>query len=222
MESSQHDFQPSASLTEQIADHIADEIICGRMAARERIRELRIARTLGVSRGSVREALLLLERRHLIKMIPRRGAMVADLSRRQLDDLYELLETLFGSIATRMAQLWDEDDRPLFAARMDAMATAAARDDLTAYADATDAFVLSALAMVRNQYLATIVDALLPVSRRALFRVRELDGQALTSDLLHWQALLEAMADQSVGRIEAVLQAMFASHREILARSVSH
>ena len=105
MQRAEPGFTPAASLTEQIADHIADDIIRGRMAPQERIRELRVARSLGVSRGSVREALLLLERRHLIEIVPRRGAVVADLSRRQLDDLYEILETLYGRIARRMADL---------------------------------------------------------------------------------------------------------------------
>ena len=78
-------FLPAASLTEQIAEHIAEAIIRGRMAPQERIRELRVAQELGVSRGSVREALLLLERRHLIQIVPRKGAVVAELSRRQHD-----------------------------------------------------------------------------------------------------------------------------------------
>lgn len=61
------------SLSEQIAKSIAEQIISGELVEGERIQELRIAKELDVSRGSVREALLLLERTHLIEIYPRRG-----------------------------------------------------------------------------------------------------------------------------------------------------
>ena len=54
------------SLSEQIAKHISEQIISGELVEGERIQELRIAKELDVSRGSVREALLIVERTHLI------------------------------------------------------------------------------------------------------------------------------------------------------------
>jgi len=60
------------NLSEQIAKHIGEQIITGELVEGERIQELRIAKELDVSRGSVREALLLLERTHLIQIYPRR------------------------------------------------------------------------------------------------------------------------------------------------------
>ena len=70
-------FKAPESLAEQIAQHIGDQIITGKMKSKERIQELKVANDLEVSRGSVREALLILEGRHLIDILPRRGAMVA-------------------------------------------------------------------------------------------------------------------------------------------------
>ena len=58
--------QEAHSLSEQIAKHISEQIIRGELVEGERIQELRIASELDVSRGSVREALLLLERTQLI------------------------------------------------------------------------------------------------------------------------------------------------------------
>lgn len=215
-------FHPAVSLTEQIADHIADEIIRGNMAPQERIRELRVARALGVSRGSVREALLLLERRHLIEIVPRRGAVVADLTRRQLDDLYELLETLLALVARRMTQLWDEEDAEGFGACLASVENAAARGDVDGYADACDVLIHQALGLVRNQYLDDVVDALLPVGRRALYRVAALDPEALQSGATQWRALLDAFAAHDTAEAEAVLGRMFECHREALTRAVCH
>lgn len=55
-------LEQAHSLSEQIAKHISEQIIRGELVEGERIQELRIASELDVSRGSVREALLLLER----------------------------------------------------------------------------------------------------------------------------------------------------------------
>ena len=76
------DFKPAVSLTQQIANHLSDAIISGRLAPLERIQEQRVAKDLGVSRGSVREALLIVEGRHLIDIVPRRGAVVSGLEPR--------------------------------------------------------------------------------------------------------------------------------------------
>jgi DNA-binding GntR family transcriptional regulator len=67
--------QPAQCLAEQIADQIAQQIISGELLEGERIPELKIAKDMHVSRGSVREALLLLQRTHLIEIYPRRGAL---------------------------------------------------------------------------------------------------------------------------------------------------
>ena len=52
-------FKARESLSEQIAGHLAAQIIRGDMLAGDRIQELRVAGELEVSRGSVREALLI-------------------------------------------------------------------------------------------------------------------------------------------------------------------
>ena len=68
-------FKAPDSLAEQIAHYLAERIIRGELKERERIQEQKVTQALNVSRGSVREALLILERRHLIVILPRRGEM---------------------------------------------------------------------------------------------------------------------------------------------------
>ncbi len=61
--------QEADSLSEQIAKHIGEQIIRGELVEGERIQEFRIAAELDVSRGSVREALLILQRTQLIEIL---------------------------------------------------------------------------------------------------------------------------------------------------------
>jgi DNA-binding GntR family transcriptional regulator len=76
----------------------------GRFGQGERIREEDIAGSLGVSRTPVREALQRLQRRGLLVVRPGRGFAVAQLSNKQIFDLYAMREILEGSAARYAAQ----------------------------------------------------------------------------------------------------------------------
>jgi DNA-binding GntR family transcriptional regulator len=76
----------------------------GRFARGERIREEDIAKSLGVSRTPVREALQRLQQRGLLVVRPGRGFAVAQLSNKQIFDLYAMREILEGSAARFAAQ----------------------------------------------------------------------------------------------------------------------
>jgi DNA-binding GntR family transcriptional regulator len=66
---------------------LEDAILAGRLAPGERLVEPHLAEQLGVSRTTVREALLMLQRQGLIDSEPRRGTFVARLSREDAADL---------------------------------------------------------------------------------------------------------------------------------------
>ena len=62
------------TLPDQVAEELGAEIVSGRRKAGERLVELDLARDFGVSRGPIREAIRILERRRLVELRPRRGA----------------------------------------------------------------------------------------------------------------------------------------------------
>lgn len=68
-------------LVDEVSRTIEEAILAGRMRPGERLVETAIAERLSVSRTTVREALLMLERQGLIVSTPRRGAFVTRLSR---------------------------------------------------------------------------------------------------------------------------------------------
>ena len=82
--------------------HLEKAILIGELKPRERLVEFELAERLGLSRTPIREALRRLEERNLVRILPRRGAVVADLSPEDAKSIYEVrvcLETL----ATRLA-----------------------------------------------------------------------------------------------------------------------
>jgi DNA-binding GntR family transcriptional regulator len=91
------------TLSEQLAQRIAGEILTERFAPGARLKEVDLATTYGVSRASIREALRLLDKRGLVRLEPRRGARVTLLSAEEVDDLYEIRASLLTVAARRVA-----------------------------------------------------------------------------------------------------------------------
>jgi DNA-binding GntR family transcriptional regulator len=90
------------TLREQVADHLREEILSDRLAPGEELGEVALARSLGISRGPLREALGQLAAEGLVTIMPRRGAVVKRLTRREFLDAYEVREAL-ESLAIRLA-----------------------------------------------------------------------------------------------------------------------
>lgn len=91
------------TIPEQIADELGAAIVAGRYAAGDRLVEQELADRFGVSRGPVREALRVLERRGLIDLLPRRGAYARALSLNAVADLFNVRIALCGLAARSMA-----------------------------------------------------------------------------------------------------------------------
>src|SRR5207244_6807293 len=67
----------------------------------EPLTELELSRRFRVSRTPVREALAKLERDHLVRVVPKKGAFVRTLSHDEIRDLYEVREAL-EALAVRL------------------------------------------------------------------------------------------------------------------------
>lgn len=92
----------SRTLREQVADHLRDEILSNRLAPGVELGEVALARSLGISRGPLREALGQLAAEGLVTIVPRRGAVVRRFTRQEFIDAYEVREAL-ESLAIKLA-----------------------------------------------------------------------------------------------------------------------
>jgi DNA-binding GntR family transcriptional regulator len=96
---SERRFAPR-TLPDQVAEELGAEIVSGRRKAGERLVELDLARDFGVSRGPIREAIRILERRRLVELRPRRGAYIKPLSLKSVADLFNV-RTALSMLAVR-------------------------------------------------------------------------------------------------------------------------
>lgn len=81
-------------LRDVVFNTLRQEILMGKIKPGERLREIQLADKMGVSRTPVREAIRMLELEGLVKMVPRRGAEVANITEKDLQDAFEVRNAL--------------------------------------------------------------------------------------------------------------------------------
>lgn len=89
-------IQRKAATKEDVVEFIKDAVIRGKIAPGERIVEAQICRDLKVGRSHVREALRHLEQEEFIEIIPHAGAVVKELSQKDVAQIYDLMGVLEG------------------------------------------------------------------------------------------------------------------------------
>ncbi|MDO6473262.1 GntR family transcriptional regulator [Maribacter sp. 1_MG-2023] len=82
------------NLRDQVRDYLLSEMITGNLKTGKTINLAALARYLNVSVTPIREALTQLQQAHIIKAIPNRGFIIAELDVEEAEDLYELVANL--------------------------------------------------------------------------------------------------------------------------------
>jgi DNA-binding GntR family transcriptional regulator len=90
------------SLAEHIVEDLEKKIVDGTLQPGQRIIEVALCKTLGVSRSPVREAFQILESRGFVVREPRKGISVARSTQREAEDIYRIRASLDG-LATSLA-----------------------------------------------------------------------------------------------------------------------
>lgn len=89
-------------LRDVVFNTLREAILKGELKPGERLMELQLAAKLGVSRTPIREAIRMLEQEGLAVTIPRKGAEVAKMTVKDMEDVLEIREAL-DELAARIA-----------------------------------------------------------------------------------------------------------------------
>ncbi|MCX4028961.1 GntR family transcriptional regulator [Endozoicomonas sp. SM1973] len=214
-------FKASDSLSEQIAQHLASKIIKGELLAKERIQELKVASELGVSRGSVREALLILQRKHLIDILPRRGAMVTELTEHRVQSLYEMVVELYSFLALKVAENWQaEVQLKPFKATLKELELLAEQRNIERYIEVSFDILRQALPIADNSYLEQILANVQPAIHRTYFLVASKYEDHIVKSLGFFKALIQVVEQRDQQQIRQVVAAYGKHHRDMLMKVV--
>ena len=148
------------SLADQIARYLEQQIVSGARIAGSRIVEAQVAAQLAVSRGSVREAMLLLQRRHLIRLAPRRAPEVSQLTAASANAQIALWHLLLRRSLGDAAPAAIASETPTLASQLQALAS-----------------------QPDNPYLQQWLDDMLPSLTRLMLRLQQHIGEPLAQYL---------------------------------------
>ena len=217
-------FQPEAeagtarqldnrTLWEQVRDRLREDILAGRLEPGTELSEVALAKDFGTSRGPLREALGRLASEGLVTITPRRGAVVAQLSREEFIDAYQVREAL-ETLAVRLAVPLMSDAEIAHLRELCELMDRAARDDeVRVFFDTNNSFHEALVRGSRNRKLHDVHRMLVGQMVPYLPRSLELRGNLQQSVAEH-QAILAAIEERDVERAAALL----AEHIEVPQR----
>ncbi|WP_051237460.1 GntR family transcriptional regulator [Ottowia thiooxydans] len=182
------------TMPEQIAERIYAAIVAGQYQPGERIREDALADSFGVSRGPVREALRILERDFVVRVLANRGAHVTKLTAKEVNDIFEVRRVLAGTMVRRLASMSQATVARFAPAveKLEQLATAQDAQAEAAYLAASVELSLAIASASGNERLAEIMNSL----ARQSWRYTKLglsDPNRRMESARTWRVLLEAL-----------------------------
>ena len=102
------------SIRERVYLHIKDLILDGEFKAGDRLVERELAERLNISRTPIREALFRLESQGFVKTVPRKGVIVADISEKEIIEVFTILSSLEVLAAKLAVQKLDDEMKNKF------------------------------------------------------------------------------------------------------------
>jgi DNA-binding GntR family transcriptional regulator len=161
--------ETAATLTEQAYRAIEEAIVTLRLTPGEVVSEAQLATLVGLGRTPVREALQRLARERLVRILPRRGIVVATVDLAEQLRLLEVRREIERLTARTAAVRADARQRGRFAAIAADMDRAAAENDETAFLRLDRALNLLVLEAARNEFAAAAMALMHGLSRRFWF-----------------------------------------------------
>jgi DNA-binding GntR family transcriptional regulator len=155
-----------ATLNQKAYQHVRQMLVCGELAAGQRLVTRALAEQIGVSLAPVREALHRLASEGLVQHHPGAGAFVRELSRQDLEELYVLRDATESCAAAEAAKYASDeqlDEMDEIVNRWSEIADEVARREkatkaqLNRWLDAEEQFHLILVEASRNRLLAKII-----------------------------------------------------------------
>jgi DNA-binding GntR family transcriptional regulator len=180
---------------------LREAIVEGRLAPGEAVVEAQLSRQLGVSRAPLREALRSLENEGLVLSTPWRGAIVAPLTERGVNEL-QAFRRLLEVFAAEQVLAGDETDVSSLDAIVADMERCAEAGDLACMNEADVRFHTRIVEMSGNSLLLDVWRSYVSPIRRAL-ALRNRENSDLESIVTMHRNLIAAFAARDLDEVKA-------------------
>lgn len=214
--------QASASLIapalyEQVAERLRARIYAHELSPGAWIDEQSLADEFGISRTPMREALKVLASEGLVVLKPRRGCYVAEISERDLDEIFPVMALLEGRVAEEATHRLAPADFAHLADIHAELERHAAANDTDRFFEVNQAFHSALQDLAGNRWLSQLIDdtrKFLKLTRRDSLR---LDGR-LKQSLAEHREILAAIQKKDAAAAARQMHNHILSGRAALSR----
>ena len=206
-------------LRDVVFNTLRKAILKGELKPGERLMELTLADRLGVSRTPIREAMRKLELEGLVVMVPRKGAQVASITEKDMNDVLEVRIALENiAIEKACERMTDEKLERLTEASRNFERTVK-EGDLVQLAEADEAFHEAIYRASDNLKLNQVLSNLREQFYR--YRVEYLKEEKTRNQLLkEHQKLMQAIKDGNIKKAQEISFLHLENQRQSIKKSI--
>ena len=210
----------NTNLRDQTYDIIKNMIILREIEPGKKINEEHIAKEIQVSRTPIREALCRLENEGIVKIIPRRGAFVSDLTETNVREILLIREVLEGLVVRLAVENMDEETLEKLRKALENVSTLPEKDrDLINYTRSEVDFHAILLSASNNKMLKNmmeIVNAHLQIIRLRTVVIPERAQKTVKEH----QQILDAIENRDATSAEKLMREHIRSVREVALKNI--
>ena len=193
------------TLREKILENIRDAIISGSMTAGSRVSEPELAERHGISRTPIREAFRQLESEGYLTVIPRKGAVVAAFTAKDVEEFYAIKSILEGYAARRACEKLSDRDLARLQSINDRLSELAEHNDIKTFfkihSDFHDMFIKAA----DNEKLRDLITSLVTRFQRLRLTSLSMPGRMRISVQEH-EKIIEAFRNKDAALAETLVR----------------
>lgn len=203
------------SLHDEVATRLREEIFSGALAPGSFVDEPALCERLAISRTPLREALKVLTAEGLLRHVPRRGCFVAEVTQRDLDEIFPVIALLEGRCAWEAARNASDADIAELQALHDRLAKHARAKRINDYY-ATNFIIHEAIiTLADNRWLALVIGDLRKILKLARLQQLRAPGR-LEQSLSEHLAVFAALKARDSDGAEAAMRTHLTRQRDAL------
>ena len=206
-------------LRDVVFTSLREAIIKGELRPGERLLEVQLAEQLGVSRTPIREAIRKLELEGLVIMLPRRGATVAGITKKHLEEVLEIRKALEVLAVDLACDKMTEENLNKLRRMEEEFELAIQSDDIVKLADLDEEFHRLIHQSGGNERLSNILETLREQIYR--YRLEALKDRYQRKELVkQHRAIVEGIANHDKASAEEAIRTHITNQEETILRNL--
>lgn len=203
------------SLHDEVASQLRERIFAGELAPGAYVDEPALCAEWGISRTPLREALKVLTAEGLLRHEPRRGCFVAQITERDLDQIFPVIALLEGRCAHEAASAASDADLIALEQLHDKLNRAARAKRISEYYAVNHSIHEAIIALADNRWLAQVIGDLRKILKLARLQQLHAPGR-LEQSLSEHMAVFAALKARDAEGAEAAMRTHLTRQRVAL------